>query len=316
MATEQDLELALNLMLADLGVLQEQQKGKHAAGELTDAELAVATMRNDLLALRDQRQAVSAGTAIATDQAILMSMEHEETVASQDHHTAMALDRAEDGTENLPAQVGPPPVEDIGQTDAVSIVMRDLMNRVSLSKENNSEDASLHFDPATHLTIKCVSCLEIRTPFLKGACGHDLCRDCTREIYLGATRDEELYPPRCCGRPFSPGVILQVLDYSEFRAFCEKALEYIAVNRVYCAEPTCSKFIPPSAIHGDHGACPECHQQTHLLCRALAHPGVDCPLDHTLQGVLAIADTQNWRRCFNCRAMVELERGCNHITCR
>ncbi|OKL57856.1 hypothetical protein UA08_06595 [Talaromyces atroroseus] len=318
MAYNQDLELALRLLLADLDALEERQKGKQVAGKLTDSEHAIATMRSDVIALRDQILAVSTSTAMATDQAILMSMAREEVIASQDHQTAVALDRTEESV-NYFAQIGPPPPEDMSHNDAVSMVMRDLMNRASLTRQNNAGDTSLPSNLATqghNTTIKCVCCLETREPFLRGYCGHELCRDCAREIYLGAIRDEELYPPRCCGRPFSPGIILQVLEYSEFRAFCEKALEYIAENRVYCAEPTCSTFIPPSAIHGDNGICPDCHQQTHLPCRALAHPGVDCPLDHTFQGVLAIADTQNWRRCFNCRTMVELERGCNHITCR
>lgn len=148
------------------------------------------------------------------------------------------------------------------------------------------------------------------------SCGHNYCRDCNRQMFLGAIKDEELYPPRCCGRIVPPGTALRILNYHELRAFCERGIEYSTKDRVYCAEPTCSKFIPPFNIEDDHGTCPECFQKTHLPCRSFAHPGVDCPMDDKLQGVLAMADAENWKRCSSCRTMVELQHGCNHITCR
>ena len=148
------------------------------------------------------------------------------------------------------------------------------------------------------------------------SCGHNYCRDCNRQMFLGAIKDEELYPPRCCGRIVPPGTALRILNYHELRAFCERGIEYSTNDRVYCAEPTCSKFIPPFNIEDDHGTCPECFQKTHLPCRSFAHPGVDCPMDDKLQNVLAMADAENWKRCSNCRTMVELQHGCNHITCR
>lgn len=87
-------------------------------------------------------------------------------------------------------------------------------------------------------------------------------------------------------------------------------------DRVYCAEQSCSKFIPPFNIENEHGMCPQCRRETHLPCRSLAHPGVDCPMYDKLQSILAIAEEENWRRCSNCRTMIELHHGCNHMTCR
>lgn len=109
---------------------------------------------------------------------------------------------------------------------------------------------------------------------------------------------------------------MRVLNYDELQAFSKRTIEWTTKDRLYCAEPTCSKFIPPFSIQNKHSTCPECHQQTHLPCRSFAHPGVDCPMDDALHGVLAMANAENWRQCFNCQTMVELQHGCNHITCR
>ncbi|KAE8396149.1 hypothetical protein BDV23DRAFT_193006 [Aspergillus alliaceus] len=308
-------ELALQLLLEDLDQLEDMQKGKQVVGNRTDIELAIETMRDSVLAaqtsIKDQTIAISTSTAIATDQNILMSLKRDERVAEQDRQYAIGLDSNAplDWTRREPVQ------EYDEENDAVSTVMGDLMDRMTLSDIITNGEGSSR---TRTFGMECVSCLEqgdVTTSFTS-SCGHIFCRDCTRQLFLGATQDEELYPPRCCGQIMPPGIALRILDYNELRAFSERAIEYAAKDRVYCAEPTCSKFIPPWAIEGEHGTCPECHREMHLPCRSLAHPGVDCPMDDTLQCVLAMADTEKWRRCFNCRTMVELQHGCNHITCR
>lgn len=44
--------------------------------------------------------------------------------------------------------------------------------------------------------------------------------------------------------------------------------------------------------------------------------GVDCPEDFGLEATLEEAERQGWRRCYKCRALVELTVGCRHITCK
>ena len=318
---EQDPSLvtALQLCLEDLNGLEDHQKGKQREGELTDLELAIASMKDDLLAtqtsIQDHVLAVSTSTAIATDQNILMSIRHDESVAEHDRQLARGMDR--DGHDIIHnTNESEPAPEEFDFSDAICTVMGDLMERMTLSSKEADRGTSLRSVQTNPATIQCGSCLEDTEPFLRSSCGHEYCRDCTRQLFLGAIKDEELYPPRCCGQIIPPEITIQLLTYDELRDFSERAIEYAAKDRVYCAEPTCSKFIPPSAVRGDHGICRYCHQETHLPCRSLAHPNIDCPLDSGLQNVLAIADAENWMRCFNCRTLVELQHGCNHITCR
>lgn len=40
----------------------------------------------------------------------------------------------------------------------------------------------------------------------------------------------------------------------------------------------------------------------------------DCPSDPALQATLSLATNQGWQRCYKCKAMVELDLGCYHMT--
>lgn len=314
----------LQLLLDDLDCLEDRQKGKHVAGEYTDLEFAIRCMREDLVAAQtsvdDAVLALSISTAVATDQMLLNSIKNDEINAERDHAYALALNNGQPTGPETPAAHATPCSED--NDDAVSVVLCDLMSRVSVRDDfDNGEGSSHTHSRASHSKIpsttrKCVSCLdEIHTPSYTSPCGHEFCLECIKAMFLAATKDEELYPPRCCGETMPPGIALRVLNYKELSAFSERGLEWTAKDRLYCADPTCSKFIPPFAIKDEIGVCPDCKQSTHLICRSLAHPGVDCPMDDALNNVLAMAENEKWKRCFHCKAMVELHHGCNHITC-
>lgn len=71
--------------------------------------------------------------------------------------------------------------------------------------------------------MECAACLEhynTNTLFIS-LCGHGYCRDCNRQLFIGAIKDEELYPPHCCGRIVPPGIALRLLNYRELQDFCE-----------------------------------------------------------------------------------------------
>jgi hypothetical protein len=324
MEDDQSKKIILDLLLQDLQDLQEEQKGKQTEGRHTDLDLAIDCMRRDIISsqtsIEDEILAHSTSAAISTDQNVLASIQHDERVADQDHRLALAINNGEPAPPPHPNTTGEFELASNDESDdTVSVVMGDLMDRMSLRDESyNGESSSRAISSYRTPTRQrvCVSCLERCTVILFiGQCGHEFCLDCTRQMFLGAIKDEELYPPRCCGNVVPPGVAMRVLNYKELRSFSERALEWTSKDRVYCADPTCSKFIPPFAIDNDHGTCHECHQQTHLPCRSLIHTGVDCPLDETLPIVLRIGEAEGWKRCPNCRTMIELQRGCNHMTC-
>ncbi|KUJ24183.1 uncharacterized protein LY89DRAFT_634121 [Mollisia scopiformis] len=146
-------------------------------------------------------------------------------------------------------------------------------------------------------------------------CGHDYCSDCLQTVVINALVDEALYPPRCCRQPFDMDSMRPFLPPEIISGFHLKKTEYGTSNRIYCSNAICSSFLYPDNIAGDKAKCPLCFTLTCTICKAPAHIG-DCPQDGALQEVLSSATGEGWKRCGNCKAMVELRTGCNHITCR
>lgn len=152
--------------------------------------------------------------------------------------------------------------------------------------------------------------VEIRVP-----CGHYYDRTCLRDLYEAITRDEELFPPRCCQHEFDFNVILRHLPVQLATLYQEKAKEYRTTNRVYCHRKTCSAFLGPQKEHPTPLYCPRCTSLTCAKCTAATHPGRPCE-SQSDEEVLALAEETGWKRCPGCRHLVELSVGCFHMTCR
>lgn len=130
--------------------------------------------------------------------------------------------------------------------------------------------------------------------------------------------DESLYPPRCCRQPFPYDDMRHFLNSELREAFDAKREEMDAAknnNGTYCHVPACSSFIGDANKEGTVGTCSVCDERTCILCKQKAHDG-DCPEDEDMQKTEELAQQQGWQRCPNCRRLVELNIGCNHMTCR
>lgn len=185
------------------------------------------------------------------------------------------------------------------------------------SQNGLAPPASLAADEESLFGVQktCVSCGEA-VPYVSSVytpCGHDYCKDCAKQIFVNATRDEALFPPRCC-RQHIPLAAVDVFLTPEFVAhFEEKSVEFQTANRIYCAWPTCSAFISPSSIKGETAVCAECGFWVCIHCKGPTHQGRDCPQDPALNLLMETAREEGWQRCHNCRRFVELSLGCNHM---
>jgi len=141
------------------------------------------------------------------------------------------------------------------------------------------------------------------------ACNHHSCKPCLQLYFQEAMTDESIFPPKCCKEPIPPSL---VLDATAIQMFREREVEVSAISRLYCADPSCAKFINPQNIESQVGTCP-CGHNTCLRCRRSQHGG-ECQPDLDLDAVLQIASDDGWRRCRKCNGMIELTIGCNHIT--
>lgn len=133
---------------------------------------------------------------------------------------------------------------------------------------------------------------------------------------------ESLFPPKCCLTEIPLNEVVTALDRNQKDLYKAKAAEYSLKPeaRWYCPNASCGKWIPPSKLHRLRmlGAkCPSCDTKICGYCRGMSHEtGVDCPEDFGLEATLEEAERQGWRRCYKCRALVELTTGCRHITCK
>jgi len=162
--------------------------------------------------------------------------------------------------------------------------------------------------------VECVSCFEsfaaAETPTLP--CNHPYCKPCLKELVLTALKTESSFPPRCCLTEIPLQTVLLPLNKKQREVYKEKAAEYAvpAEDRWYCPNTKCLKWIPPrrtSRFMNSSHRCSHCSTKICYTCRGIAHRRSDeCPEDYGLEATLSLAEMEGWRRCFKCRALVEV----------
>ena len=180
-------------------------------------------------------------------------------------------------------------------------------------KESSAWAASRQVDFASP-QYRCVSCDEDKRLFelLCAPCGDFYCQECMQKLFQLATDDENYFPPRCCRQPIPLTSAKLYLKANLAQAFQKKSVGFRTGNRTYCFRPTCSSLIAPDDIDGDTATCPICDYKTCTICKGCKHDG-DCPEDTATQQVLEVAGREEWQRCYNCRGLMELQFGCNHM---
>lgn len=165
-------------------------------------------------------------------------------------------------------------------------------------------------------TRACLACTEHfpTRDITDSPCSHGYCRGCVRDLFTLALTDETLFPPKCCNQPIPIDSVRTILSTELRGQFAAKKIEFETPNRTYCHHPTCSTFIPLPLIKGDVAHCLQCKAKTCAIRKAASHMGTDCPNDPSTQAVLELARQEGWQRRSACKAFVELQIGCNHIS--
>lgn len=163
-------------------------------------------------------------------------------------------------------------------------------------------------------TESCSCCTEEMKvgEMVKVPCGHSYCKRCLKDMFNKSTKNEDLFPPRCCSQHIPLQHIISSMDWDEARQFQIAELAFRTPNKTYCSNPICGSFIFPENVFGEIAQCQTCRKETCIHCKSVGHAG-DCPKDTNLQATLATAKEQGWQRCTSCQRVVELKIGCNHI---
>lgn len=157
-------------------------------------------------------------------------------------------------------------------------------------------------------------------------CAQLFCSSCITTMYRNAISSQSSMPPRCC--VFIPlHFALEDLtdqEAGDFRAAFEE-FSTPGVQRLYCPNRTCSKFIPVRLLRSCKDAtnsksetiirCPACDAEACTLCKGFAHPSTPCPpqeIDDTLNSQLR---KWGYKRCPHCGNGVRKMYGCSHMEC-
>ena len=158
------------------------------------------------------------------------------------------------------------------------------------------------------------SCRHFET--LKSPCDHYYCKNCLATLVKALTRDESLFPLRCCQDPIPVAEVLPTLSLALRSLFLQKNAEFSVLtrDRLYCSNLNCSTFLGSSEGRLSLSAieCPHCLVNTCPRCKESAHPGEAC----SVSALQALAKSQGWQTRPGCNAVVELNLGCYHMTCR
>ena len=321
--------LILQLQLEDVQELRERSKDKQRDGDLTDAQLALSVLEQDLECVRsvisDRQMTQSIADAVRGDAEAIASVVREEEVACEDHTFAHRMNgsdvtsavrlQSDALNEKILARLAGQYIsEDIGHelfdgTRGGKAIDTDTTIRA----ESSAEGANRGSHPGAR-QLQCVACSENKEylDVIEVACGHAYCKSCLQELVALATKDESLFPPRCCKEPFEMSEVGIFLTKELRDQFDHAKVEFGTRDRTYCSDTSCSAFIPQDRIQQDTATCPRCLNPTCVICKKGAHGG-DCPEDPALQETLELALQSGWQRCYACQRLIELEVGCNHM---
>ncbi|KAI0120398.1 hypothetical protein F4776DRAFT_253283 [Hypoxylon sp. NC0597] len=153
-------------------------------------------------------------------------------------------------------------------------------------------------------------------------CGHRMCKPCLKRSFRLSVKDPAQMPPRCCTSDCIPlKHVNDLFDIDFKRTWNRKYHEFSTRNRVYCPGKRCGQWIRPDQIRRHRngrkvGECGSCHTKVCCECNNPWHGSRPCAADEETNQILQQAKEEGWQRCYNCRNMVELKEGCNHMTCR
>src|SRR5215469_1264815 len=193
------------------------------------------------------------------------------------------------------------------------------------ARVGNAGKAQMEIEP------KCLICAESASEeriLIKACrrCGELFCSSCIATMYRNAISSQSNMPPRCC--VFIPlHFVLEDLTNQEaddFRAAFEE-FSTPGLQRLYCPNRTCSKFIPVRLLRSCEGVtnpecetticCPACDAKACTLCKGFAHPSMPCPPQEIDDALNRQLEKWGYKRCPHCGNGVRKMFGCSHMEC-
>jgi hypothetical protein len=325
-----DDELAvLTLQLEEIALFSQGGKGKHRVDQPPDIDVAFANFQAELQAyktfLDDQKLAQSIAAAVHSDSILIGEFTSQDVQAHEDRRFALEL------SNNDPEIEAPPPSTHGSLQDDVHDWMSTVTGNNAAASIIDFSDEEMEAGPSMSFTerqadtmrklsmkLRCTACTDRfpRAAMVTTPCKDRYCIDCIKTLFMKSTKDESLYPPKCCKEVIPPALVTKHMDLEELAVFELATVEYATRDKTYCSNHECAKFILPGTIASgtNRATCPACGTDTCTICKNASHQGTDCPDDPSIGQTRQLAREMGWQTCFACDRVVELWTGCNHMT--
>lgn len=189
--------------------------------------------------------------------------------------------------------------------------------------------------PAKPVTKSCTICFEDQQPnqFVKLDCGHEYCKECLANIFDGALKDKSTRAFKCptpnCNHLLENDAQKISNDQKKHEQLSDIQLqEWLTKQEAIknCPTPNCGfSFINERADQFTM-QCPDCKKEYCGKCLHIHNPRVSCQQaeqDRNLAQDKNAQERENakWlkshtRACPKCKASIEKNEGCNHMTCK
>lgn len=197
--------------------------------------------------------------------------------------------------------------------------------------EENVEDTETSVVPPN---TTCPVCLDRPEVAIRLECGAYYCYPCLKHFLLtGITDKNPVLTCMDCLTPISANTLRKVLPRSNLEDLFELVFNtHVRINPEkykFCATPHCTRLytlsskesVDPPAFH-----CPSCLRSICSACQSVPHEGISCfewEINQNAEVQKADALLEKWagrkgkdvHRCPKCNAMIEKNKGCNHIKC-
>src|SRR5436190_2933850 len=103
----------------------------------------------------------------------------------------------------------------------------DIKLKLATLSPVNPTDAIEH--PIRH---ECVACVEEKA-VIQIPCGDHYCQKCIIHLFTNATRNESLFPAKCCREPIPVSLVSDILGPELADLIERKAVEFATTDRTY-----------------------------------------------------------------------------------
>ena len=198
--------------------------------------------------------------------------------------------------------------------------------------DGSIEDVESSFAPPG---TTCPVCLDYPETCIRLECGAFYCYPCLRHFLItGITEKNPVLACVECLMPIPVNTLRKVLPRSDLEDLLELVFNtHVRTNPEkfkFCGTPHCTRLYmlsskdsvdPPPAFH-----CPSCLRSVCSACQSVPHEGVTCfewEINQNAEVQKADALLEKWasrkgkdvHRCPKCNALIEKNKGCNHIRC-